>query len=366
MKRFITLFFIISLAGLGFAQDRENYGGEPGVVSPPGAGQGWFGPNRGSVLHDNGPLVNSPGTGVGGADESVLQNTSLGMNTLGFGHQVLNNNRVADEFTITGADWLIDSITFFAYQTNSTTTSPITSVNFQIWDGPPGAGGSNVVFGDTATNRLTSTAWSGIYRVSETTTGTATNRPIMANQCDLVGLVLGAGTYWLDWQTDGSLASGPWAPPININGVASTGNGQQSLGGAAFTPANDSGTGTPQQGFPFIIEGQIACSITSIQVRGLNQITITGNCPSQVDLYYTNGSGTFLAAAGIVINGSLTLNIPLEPDSIYFVGFPGDPNPIDGVTSGRTVPTLGQWGMIAFILLLVGTSVYFMRRKRHA
>lgn len=38
----------------------------------------------GAVLYDNGPLVNSPGTGVGGLDESVLQG-NLGMTTLGFG-----------------------------------------------------------------------------------------------------------------------------------------------------------------------------------------------------------------------------------------------------------------------------------------
>ncbi|MEZ4642505.1 MAG: hypothetical protein R3E31_07155 [Chloroflexota bacterium] len=35
------------------------------------------------ILYDNGTLVNSPGTGAGGADESVLQSTSLTMNTLG-------------------------------------------------------------------------------------------------------------------------------------------------------------------------------------------------------------------------------------------------------------------------------------------
>ncbi|MFQ5585069.1 MAG: M4 family metallopeptidase, partial [Calditrichia bacterium] len=37
---------------------------------------------RSTLLYNNGPLINSPGTGVGGADESVLQTTSLGMITL--------------------------------------------------------------------------------------------------------------------------------------------------------------------------------------------------------------------------------------------------------------------------------------------
>jgi hypothetical protein len=83
------------------------------------------------VLYDNGPLVNSPGTGAGGADESVLQSTSLLMTTLGFGHQVLNNNWMADDFTVTDAEgWTIDAMTFYAYQTGSTTTSTMTNVNW--------------------------------------------------------------------------------------------------------------------------------------------------------------------------------------------------------------------------------------------
>ena len=43
--------------------------------------------NSGAVLYNNGPLVNNPGGGVGGADESVVQNTSLGMTSWGLGHQ---------------------------------------------------------------------------------------------------------------------------------------------------------------------------------------------------------------------------------------------------------------------------------------
>ena len=38
----------------------------------------------GDVLFDNGPFINSPGTGAGGADESVLQSSSLEMTARGF------------------------------------------------------------------------------------------------------------------------------------------------------------------------------------------------------------------------------------------------------------------------------------------
>ncbi len=207
------------------------------------------------VLYDNGPLVNCAGCGAGGADESVLQSSTLLMTTLGFGHQVIAGNRVADDFTIADpAGWDIDQITFFAYQTNSPTNpSPFTAVNYQIWDGPPDNPGSSVVFGDTVTNRLVGTTWANMYRVSETTQGT-TARPVFANVAS-AGVSLPAGTYWLDWQADGSLASGPWAPPVTIDGQTTTGNALQYTG--TWGPANDGGTLT-QQGFPFILEGSVS------------------------------------------------------------------------------------------------------------
>jgi hypothetical protein len=205
----------------------------------------------GATVYDNGPLINNAGGGTGGADLSVLQG-SLGLNTLGAGHQVLNNNRVADQFTVPAGGWQLGCAVFYAYQTGSTTTSTITAVNVRIWDGTPGAMGSNIVFGDTTTNRMISTSWSNIYRATETTL-TATDRPIMAQVVDLGSLNLAAGTYWIDWQTDGTLGSGPWAPPITINGQAATGDALQSLAGAAYGPLLDTGTNTPPQGLPFVL-----------------------------------------------------------------------------------------------------------------
>ncbi|MBM3320008.1 MAG: hypothetical protein FJY73_04965 [Candidatus Eisenbacteria bacterium] len=222
------------------------------TYNPPVPGPTWSMPR--AVLYDNGPLVNSPGTGFGGADESVLQ-SNLGMNTLGFGHQAQLQYLVTDDFTVPPGDsWNISTITFFAYQTNAVTNpSTMTAVYVEIWNGVPDAPGAVRIFGDKTTNRLVSSQWSNIYRVSSTAQG-ATNRPIMANVCS-APVVLGPGTYWIAWMTDGTLSSGPWAPPITINGQTTTGNGEQSLdNGATFEPALDSGTSTPQ-GFPFVIEG---------------------------------------------------------------------------------------------------------------
>ncbi|MEZ5455228.1 MAG: hypothetical protein R3F04_03835 [Lysobacteraceae bacterium] len=215
----------------------------------PNAGQIPEGITCGSVIVDNGSAVNSVGTGAGGADESVLQDTSLAMGTFGFAHAPSGTFRVADQFTLASAATL-NCISLYAYQTGSTTTSTITDVNLQIWDGVPGAMGSTVVFGDTTTNRLLASQWSNAYRTQESAPG-ATNRPIMEQIVNLGGLSLPAGTYWIDWQTGGSLASGPWAPPITITGQAVTGDALQFDGTAWGALLDD----VNQQGLPFQVWG---------------------------------------------------------------------------------------------------------------
>ena len=228
--------------------------GQPAGAAPELSG--WRAPE--AVLYDNGPLVTNPGAGAGGADASALQ-TALGLGTYGFGNQASAGNRVADDFTVGGSGWLISNITFFGYQTGSTTTSTFTAVNLRIWDGPPNVGTSMVVFGDTTTNRLVSSTWSNIYRVLDTGL-LDTARPTMANVV-AINTFLPAGTYWLDWQAAGSLASGPWAPPVSILGQTGKpgANALQytTTGWAAVT--DPSPGGTPQD-FPFIVEGLADCS----------------------------------------------------------------------------------------------------------
>ncbi len=202
------------------------------------------------VLYDNGPLVNCAGCGAGGEDLSLVQ-TTLGLISYGFGHQASSVNRVAEDFVVPAPGWHVDTVTFFAYQTGAGTTSTITDVNLQIWDGVPGDPGTGVVWGDTTTNIMASTTWTGIYRVRDDTPPGDTQRAVMESVVT-VNVDLPAGTYWLDWQSGGSLASGPWAPPITINGATTTGNARQYLG--AWSDALDGGTFTPQ-GLPFIIAG---------------------------------------------------------------------------------------------------------------
>jgi hypothetical protein len=249
-----TVALVLALAGLAYAGSQQDVF-DPSETSVPNAAPltsfEWPAPD--AVLYDNGPLITHVGAGVGGADVSALQ-VSLGMNTLGAGQQYSLGYSMADDFTVTdAAGWQIDDITFFAYQSNSPTTSTITGVYVQIWNGDPSSGGS-VIWGDLTTNRLLTTGWSNIYRATDTNYTTTSNRPIMENVAT-IGTTLAQGTYWLQVSTDGSASySGPWAPPITILGQTTTGNALQYT--TAWGAWTDSGTLTPQ-GLPFVINGSV-------------------------------------------------------------------------------------------------------------
>ena len=205
------------------------------------------------VLFDNGPLVTHPAGGYDGNNASSVQ-SSLGMSTLGFGSSTVTGFRMADDFTIsTGRSWDIETITFFAYQTGSSTASTITDLYLQIWDGSPDDPGSSIVFGDLVTNRMIDTYWINTYRTTDSDL-TNSSRPIMAVVAE-VNATLPPGSYWLDWAETGTLSSGPWSPPISILGQTTTGNALQYVPSpGAWQAANDTASLT-QQGLPFVIEG---------------------------------------------------------------------------------------------------------------
>ncbi len=327
MNRIALSSIALLLANVASAQVAEVFNpSEPvvSVVSPlnPSTGVSPAGaPPCGGQLFSNGPFVTSTGNGAGGANLSTLQTTSLGMGTLGFGHQSGTvNNRVADDFVVPAGGWTLNCAVFYAYQTGSTTTSTITAVNVRIWNGPPGAMGSSIVFGDTTTNRMSTTAWTNAYRVTETT-ATDTTRPIMAQTINLGGLNLAAGTYWIDWQTTGSLASGPWAPPISTIGQAATGNGQQFTGSSStWAPAVDGGTGTPAQGLPFLLLGPVGTPTLTLSATSIS----FGNVVSG-----QTGTGS------ITLSNTGTANV-----SVTALSAPTAPFALTGGTCGATPITL--------------------------
>jgi len=254
MKQFFSVLFIFTFIWCGsilaqdYAQDIAPRSEGPAIIAGNGGTPIWEAPA--AVLFDNGPLVNDPGGGAGGADRSFIE-SALGHTLYGWGHQLLNDNSMADQFTIpAGEEWQIDEMITWAYQTNATTTSTITGVYVKIWDGPPSSGGT-VIWGDFTTNLMTNTEWSNIYRTTETDP-TNTARAIMV-QTSTIGTTLTEGTYWVNWETDGTLSSGPWCPPVTELGVAVTGDAEQGLAGV-FGPALN---GTQPNGAPFMLMGTV-------------------------------------------------------------------------------------------------------------
>jgi hypothetical protein len=238
MQRNVRMMLVVLTLAVGVA-----------TASPAGPARSWR-------IYDNGPFVTHWGTGAGGAHESWVQ-FPIGLTAYGFIHKAGTIDEIADDFTVPdGWEWTVESITFYSYELyGATQPSTVNWVSFIMWDGPPDTPGTEYVFGDFYTNRLTSSVWTGCYRVGEGSSGND-DRPIMANTCVLSPpLVLSAGTYWMVWQTEGSQDYGPYSPPVTILGQPDTGNALVTEdGGLSYVPATDN---HHQQGFPFYIEGTV-------------------------------------------------------------------------------------------------------------
>ena len=221
--------------------------------------------NAQTVIYDNGPLVNSPGAGTGGADVS---NTHDGLINYGFNQNYAAGFFVADDFTVpAGETWNIDSIVIYAYQTNSGNTSSITEMYAYIVDKSPDDPSAAVVAGDSVSNIISDSQWSGIYRTGETTLS-STARPIMRTSGS-VSATLSSGDYWLVWAVSGSASfSGPWNPPITQAGITITGNAKQWYAtNAAWADIVDTAQAGAQddatQGFPFLFVGNVVTGISN-------------------------------------------------------------------------------------------------------
>ncbi|MGH7242743.1 MAG: PEP-CTERM sorting domain-containing protein [Phycisphaerales bacterium] len=200
-----------------------------------------------AVLYNNGPVFDVPGA----PNLSVLTPPST---TLGAGAQTTAGNAVADNFTA-GSTWNVTKLTFYMYQTGAANFS-FTGMNYQIAN----TNGDAISWtGSAVTN-------GGLqaYRVTSTTL-TNRDRPIFAIDV-AVNLVLGPGSYVLRWQASGTLASGPWQPPVvPTNGG---GNATQSLAGGAFAALTDAGSGFGLE-LPFTISGTEVPAPGTLALLGL-------------------------------------------------------------------------------------------------
>ena len=192
-----------------------------------------------ATIYNNGPVVNGSGL-------SVL---TLPATTLGFGAQASLGNSVADDFTVpVGSIYNITSVDFFAYQTGSTAFT-FQNANWSIVQGNVNTG-VVVASGSTA---VTNGGLEG-FRVTSTTL-TNTQRGIYRVQADIPDISLAAGSYWLTWGLTGTLALGPWQPPM---ADARTGNAAQltSVSGGLYVGLTDAGS-TLTAEIPFALNGTI-------------------------------------------------------------------------------------------------------------
>ncbi|HET9048340.1 MAG TPA: GEVED domain-containing protein [Chiayiivirga sp.] len=313
-----------------------------------------------ALLYDNGPLVTDVGAGSGGLDVSALQ-TAAGATTYGSNVSSANGFRVADDFVVPAGGWTVDTVTVYAYQTGSTTTSTMTAANLQIWNGPPGQAGSTVVFGDTTTNRMAGTAFSNIYRTLDTDLANS-QRPIMAVVVT-VGTTLPAGTYWVDWQLSGSLASGPWAPPVTIAGaVGAPGANALQYDGTAWVAAVD---GSTAQDYPFVIDGSGSggggggCTVSDVPWLSVGTTSGTtpaaGNTPVTVTFDSTGiGPGTYTANLCVASDDEdePTVTVPVEL-TVTANGTMFDVTPSssgNGSISPSAVQSVDENGSVSFTL----------------
>ena len=191
----------------------------------------------------------SPIRPVARAVRRPVPQTTLSMTTIGAGAQT--GGQPGPRTPRPASGWSISKATFHTYQTGSGTTSTINDVR-RSSAAPTGT----PVFGDTTTNRLTSTAWNGAYRVTQSNM-TDASRPLYEVVAEFdPPITLAAGTYWIAWSMGGSGASGPWALPQTVVGQSSTGNCQQATTATSgvFQPLMDGGSSTPL-GCTFVLEG---------------------------------------------------------------------------------------------------------------
>ena len=242
----------------------------------------WGNTSPGNInLWDNGAFVTSLQGGCNNDAVSLIEAPSnvFGWNTL------VTDFHQADDFTVpSGQTWQIDDMRWYLYQTNASPSEPITSAVVQVWDGPPGAGGS-VIAGDLVTNRLQASEFMEIFRASNTDP-TSCIRAVKRITIDMSWLGnLAAGTYWLELGTQGNPGlTGPWAPPTVPRNPGEDNSRLFTVSTGVWTQNLDASTGFPFD-FPFELEGKIIsggpCSASGYTV------TITGVCPGLVQLAWS-------------------------------------------------------------------------------
>jgi hypothetical protein len=192
----------------------------------------------------------------------------------------------------------------------------------------PGASvglGSDVVFVET----------SGVFGVDEVVTAEAT----FANSV--------LGTF--DVVTEGPAGTTDGTCPFELCLSTFVTGGNAFLDGASLCI-----NGTPN--FTFEIYAIPGANCTNIPFGANITLGDLGGSPQLVGTITTDGDGN----ACVVLGEDGTIFVP---DACYYIVFNGQ---VFAGTQNAAVPTLGEWGMIAFIMLLMGAAVFHQRKRRMA
>jgi hypothetical protein len=157
--------------------------------------------------------------------------------------------RLADDFTV-GAGGAMVTYARLPVYTPGATAPTVTGATLRIWNGPPGAPGSSVIFGDATTNRLANGSFSNMYRTFNTVaapvcggspTAPTTGRRIQYAYLN-VNQTLPAGTYWLDWDITGGMFAPAATNPTAIGSQCTPGANAMQFNGV-WGPLVDPGQG---------------------------------------------------------------------------------------------------------------------------
>lgn len=236
----------------------------------------------GQVLYDNGPMSTGPthsnGTAApSGTTWSELQtNGTLTNGALGYSVNYQNSTSAgslhqADDFTVGPEGWSVSGFVVYGFRTNGPTNEEFTSGVLRIWDGVPGAAGSNVIAGDLSTNILQSTTFTTIYRTGRGSASTI--RPIMAAALSFAApVVLSEGTYWMDY----GLTSGgnTFAPLVTRPGeVGAPGANAMFFTSNQWFTMTDTNSGVNLE-VPFQVIGEPVPEPATLAVLGLGLLVV--------------------------------------------------------------------------------------------
>jgi hypothetical protein len=221
-----------------------------------------FGSAQAVVLFNNGPVV----------DGSGLSTLTAPDTSLGFTSSSLNSITLADNFNVSGPAWSVESLDFFAYQTNAVGFTFTTAT----WSLRSGTNVNTAAVLASGTTAVTNGGQVG-FRVT-TTTLTNTQRALWRITADIPDIVLPAGDYFVTWALAGTVASGPFVPPVL--GSVGIGNALQSPASGVFAPllmgvALPAVPTLPVE-VPFVIQGSVIPEPSTIALMLAGGVAVIG------------------------------------------------------------------------------------------